>query len=253
MKRRDFLKTGAASVALAGVPLMPSVAVRSMPVINWPTFCDPEVSRYNMATPWIRNGMKIASDCRILIRQITDEPDSEEDRRPGDKPKPGTGEQLPLIFAQGRPIPDGYEWNPWPELNPRFAFGPCPECDATGRVGPMVRCLRDRERPCDEYCGICGGTALMPRDECPMCTFAKYSPDGLWRWTPCLQDIGSKALTIKIDRQLRALNIPLEFAIPDKFRCGMVLFRGPTIDGVVMSICNHTTCDNKQPLCAGCQ
>lgn len=52
--------------------------------INWGLFCDPFSTRFALREPWINNGIKYATNSRVLIAIPTDEPDTPEDglRRP---------------------------------------------------------------------------------------------------------------------------------------------------------------------------
>lgn len=104
LTRREFNK--AALVAAISGCGTATVAARqtACPDIPWDLFCDIDAFKWDLARPFVKSGVKFATDSKIMIWSPTDEADTE-GRLPNAK---GLVDQL---------LADDASWSPWPEPN----------------------------------------------------------------------------------------------------------------------------------------
>lgn len=153
MNRRSFISTCVGLVAASGLPL-PVPARREIPLAafcgTWPG------SRIWLETPWVKGGMKYASDHYMLLAVPTDEPDSAPQMT---LPKTGKVRVRPRVDTLAWGHPDG-QWLPW---------NPTPQLYTT--INHQASCCEfdGDECPCDDGCEKCDHTGLLNRRPCWKC------------------------------------------------------------------------------------
>lgn len=133
---------------------------------NWrevlKVFCDPEINRFAMQEPWVKDGVMYATDARILAAVAVDEPDTEphEKRR-----RPDAAQIISMV--------SGVE-----SVNAFSDLPPCFHCQSTGYVDVWYRkCPKcgKREEPNDE-CDKCDGAGELECHQSFEGSFAKPEP-----------------------------------------------------------------------------
>ena len=137
-------------------------------VINWDLFCDKESSRYNLSAPWIIDGLKVATDGRIILFQRTNEPNT----LPGE----GRWPDVNLILAK---VGSDSDFDGDGSVLASTIGTDCETCNDTGSIevvqcddcddGNCPECDGDGDYPCeccgqDVDCNHCDGTG-----ECQTC------------------------------------------------------------------------------------
>ena len=252
--RRDFLKVaGGVGVGLiAPIGRLPAEPVRTG--VPWELFCDTDHHYFSIGKPWIRNGWKIATDARKIVRQRVDDADEFDERRvPYAKavcvdPLPGANNRLVAQLAIGLPLtlPPGATWSPLPPLKPVFGWGLCPECGGSDKVGPFVPCpCTKKPNPSivthySDWCGLCDGEQQIQTEDCPACKDATIEELGFLKWVPWKQRVRPKEMSVREYRVVLQLAGPLEYWTDDA-NCGPIFFRGADTEGSLMSLCDHPT------------
>lgn len=262
--RRHFLKVSAAVTALSVIPPTAAVTAGAAPAIDWAAFCNDDGGPVSLCRPWFRNGYKIASDSRILVRQYIGEIDERQQfefnhdvvdgthylrRIPCDKQM--SSKQIGQRLAIGQSIyEERIEWRPWPYgAKPVYGFSYCPQCNGGGLVGPYVPCTNEKCHGPTAYldpafCSDCNENCEVGSVDCATCTGAKVHPKTGEPFVPYAYRFENKLISREYFDLISALPKPVEWFSGD-FSCGLILYRGANFDGGVMSFCNQQTCGDK--------
>lgn len=187
----------------------------TMAGIQWDRFCGEESTRFAISAPYVRDGMKYATDTCILIWVPTDEPNTETDKR------------FPMVDKFIHLHGTVTSWTTWPEV------AVCSKCHG----------LEDTETTCDECIGLGTRTCDMGHEhDCDEC-------DGTGKvlgWCGACRDIRSAEqfpcgnATIKIAkylaRKISALPGPIEWGTCGRLDHPLCFTFGENGKGVVMGM-----------------
>jgi hypothetical protein len=141
--RREFNGAALAAMLLPAVKVPHSTVPVHLPPIDWSVFCDPffgRDSRFDLRVPFVKSGIKCASDEKIMVWSVTDETAS---LRPGLLP--------PTERVISEMLPESPVWSPWPE--PVYQVSKCPY----HRCCPKCEYEDDDDFVCDMCHGAKGG------------------------------------------------------------------------------------------------
>lgn len=234
--RREFNGAALAAMLLPAVKVSASIPAAPVPAVDWSLFCDShcgEFSKYDLTRPFIRAGVKFASDSRIMLWQVTDDPDTVHEKR------------IPNAhYILENAMPDQPEWKPWPE--PVYAFDPnnnnraCWSCNTGFADEKECECQSDPDiwqdiGGCEKckYSGYVPGTIV-----CPACNGRPSGPAKNIIW------LGHEKIDRRYDAKIRTLPGPIEWCYSDpsyeteiKHQTGgPILFRWAEGMGAVMPL-----------------
>jgi len=120
--------------------------------------CGDNTGRHSIASPWVRGGVRYATDGRILVWQKCDEPDT------ADINPPNTVDVIRNAVGEGKHESE-------PVAIPEFEFAPLMEmCDNCNGRGLCDKCECETEHECGE----CGGSGEVSRSLVPIQLADKY-------------------------------------------------------------------------------
>jgi len=180
MNRRTALKICGGFLFLPSLRLRPEYDLHRIVSGFCQTPNDP-IRRYDLATPFVSDGMAYGTDARAAARIVTTDSDTDADER-----------CIPKSMT--------WIWNHfWNENGTWFrpplerlieGDGPCPNC-----LGLWTECKR-----CDGWgCDACNGHGGYTNPHCSLC-----HGEG-WGWFPNMQPVGHKLVAVELWRKIQTI------------------------------------------------
>ena len=171
--------------------------------IDMTPFCDATIERLALGAPFVRGGVRYATNGIILIAVPADgEPDTE------------TPKKVPDCTKILKDYPASADWKPWPEPEFQMRMQPCRKCNGSGaaHMKECTECNGAGETECcecgqDIECRECQGRGEIRCGKCSLCNGSKRAEQPAWI------DLGRYAVSWELDQKIRTLPSP-------QFVCG---------------------------------